>query len=112
MSDFIPDRMNEPPSVFNGCSWEELGALAGTSFVTSFVLGILLALITSWLVILLSIVVGTLFGIYFGSIVMLRLKSGKPPGYYKTKFHIILQDLGVKPRSCINKSRVWDIRSD
>lgn len=112
LTNFVPDRLNEPPSVFGGCSWEELGALATASASASLVLGIILAFLVHWIVIFAVLVSGTLLGVYAGSKLMLTAKQGRPPGYFKTRIHLQLQDWGLTDRKSITRSRVWDIRSE
>ncbi len=113
MSDFIPDRLNESPSVFKGCSWEELAGLAALAAASSLVLGILAWIVTGiWLLIFCFVTVGTLLGLFFGSIFMQVAKKGRPSGYFKTKWNIALQNLGLVTRTAITQSRIWDIRSE
>jgi conjugative transfer region protein (TIGR03750 family) len=112
MSDFLPNRLNEPPSVFNGCSWEEIAWVSALAFVVSLLLGVMvISLGGKWIVLFACLTVGTLVGIYIGSKIMSRVKRGKPPGYYKTGMHIKLQKLGIRKITTITKSRVWDIGS-
>lgn len=110
MSDFIPDRLNEPPSVFNGCTWLELGIAAALAAAVSLFLGIILALLLgTWIVILGLLPIGTLAGIYLISKLMMGAKRGKPVGYHKTKLHLLFQAMGFRPKDLITESRVWDI---
>lgn len=110
MPDFLPDRLNEPPSVFNGCSWEELGMVAIVSAAISLMLGIVvIAMGASWIILFAFVTCGTLIGTYIGSLIMSKIKAGKPAGHYKVQAHLMLQKIGLKNRTAILKTQSWDV---
>lgn len=110
MTDFIPDRLNEAPSVFYGCTWAEIGISAAVSAAASLALGVLFAVVTGFYVIVLGfLVIGTLSGVFIIAKVLQRVKRGKPIGYYKIKHTLLMQRLGLKENTVINESRVWDV---
>ena len=110
MSNFIPDRLNETPSVFMGCSWEELGIAGAFSAGVSLIIGIVVGLLFGiWVAIPAILTVGGLLGTYIIAKIMMTLKAGKPHGYYKTKIAIIMKKYGFKDSRMIVVSRIWSI---
>lgn len=108
---FIPDRLNEEPVIYIGMTQSEL-KMAG------------LVSVLFWLPVCIIIAVMLGYGTYgiaagvvlaFGSMWLIGkrlriLKRGKPKGYHATAIAAWLEQHGLKPKTMLLTSGVWDIR--
>ena len=108
--EFLPDRLNDEPAVFKGCSVSELTMLAIIAGVV-------------WLPI--SLIVAAIFGAItmgfgmagvgvVGTVVLAagrfqKLKSGRPSGFYIQQFRCWLDSRGLIKAPYIRQSGYWDI---
>ena len=109
---FLPDRLNRAPAVFLGLTDGEL-RLAGLANLALFVpAGTAVAALAGHAV--LGIGVGALAacgGIWVTARVLRGLKRGRPEGYHADAVAAWLEDRGLKPKTMLRESAVWDIRA-
>ena len=109
---FLPDRLNRAPAVFLGLTDGEL-KLAGLANLALFVpAGTAAAALAGHAV--LGIGVGALAacgGIWLTARVLRNLKRGRPEGYHAEAVAAWLEDRGLKPKTMLRESAVWDIRA-
>ena len=109
---FLPDRLNRPPSVFLGLSDDELRLAALVNLAVWVPAGAACAALFGQAV--LGIGAGALAaggGIWATARVLGRLKRGRPEGYHADAVQAWLEDRGLKPRTMLRESAVWDIRA-
>lgn len=84
--------------------------VAVISAAISLVLGIIvISMGASWIILFAFVTCGSLIGTYIGSLIMSRIKAGKPAGHYKVQTHLMLQKIGLKNRTAILKTQSWDV---
>ena len=109
---FLPDRLNRAPAVFLGLTDGEL-RLAGLANLAFFVpAGAAAAALVGQAV--LGIGAGALAaggGIWLTARVLRRLKRGRPEGYHADAVAAWLEDRGLKPKTMLRESAVWDVRA-
>ena len=109
---FLPDRLNRAPAVFLGLTDGEL-RLAGLANLALFVpAGAAAAALAGHAV--LGIGAGALAacgGIWVTARVLRGLKRGRPEGYHADAVAAWLEDRGLKPKTMLRESAVWDIRA-
>ena len=109
---FLPDRLNRPPPVFLGLSDAEL-RMAGLANLALWIpVCATLAGLAGQAV--LGIGAGALVaggGIWVTAGMLRRLKRGRPEGYHADAVAAWLEDRGLKPRTMLRESAVWDIRT-
>ena len=109
---FLPDRLNRAPAVFLGLSDGEL-RLAGLANLALFIpAGTAVAALAGHAV--LGIGVGALaacLGVWLTARVLRGLKRGRPEGYHADAVAAWLEDRGLKPKTMLRESAVWDIRA-
>ena len=109
---FLPDRLNRAPAVFLGLTDAEL-RLAGVVNLALFVpAGTAVAALAGHAV--LGVGAGALAacgGIWLTARVLRGLKRGRPEGYHADAVAAWLEDRGLKPRTMLRESAVWDIRA-
>lgn len=109
---FLPDRLNRAPAVFLGLTDGEL-RLAGLANLALFIpAGTGVAALAGHAV--LGIGVGALAacgGIWLTARVLRGLKRGRPEGYHADAVAAWLEDRGLKPKTMLRESAVWDIRA-
>ena len=108
--EFLPDRLNDEPSVFKGCSVTELTTLAIVAGVLWLPISLLITAIFG------AITMG--FGIagvgVVGTVVLAagrfqKLKSGRPNGFYLQQLRCWLDSRGIVKAPFIRRSGYWDI---
>ena len=109
---FLPDRLNRAPAVFLGLTDGEL-RLAGLANLAFWVpAGTAVAALAGHAV--LGVGAGALAacgGIWLTARVLRSLKRGRPEGYHADAVAAWLEDRGLKPRTMLRESAVWDIRA-
>ena len=109
---FLPDRLKRPPQVFLGLSDGELRMVGLVNLAVWLpICGILAGLAGQ---VVLGLGAGALAacgGLWLAARLLRRLKRGRPEGYHADAVRAWLEDRGVKPRTMLRESRVWDIRS-
>ena len=109
---FLPDRLNRPPAVFLGLSDGEL-RMAGLVNLAVW-LPACAVLAAPFGQAVLGCGAGALAaagGIWLTARVLRRLKRGRPEGYHADAVRAWLEDRGLKPRTMLRESAVWDIRA-
>ena len=109
---FLPDRLNRAPAVFLGLSDGEL-RMAGLVNLAVWVPACSL-LASAFGQAVLGLGAGALAacgGIWLAAQALRRLKRGRPEGYHADAVAAWLEDRGLKPRSMLRESAVWDIRA-
>ena len=109
---FLPDRLNRPPPVFLGLSDVELRMAGLVNLALWIPACAALAALAGQAV--LGIGAGALAaggGIWITARVLRRLKRGRPEGYHADAVSAWLQDRGLKPKTMLRESAVWDIRA-
>lgn len=108
--DFIPDRLNQEPIIFIGMTNSELKLAAVLSVVVCVPISTVLGFFLGAGLVGFSIGIALAFGLMFLVGRRLRgLKRGRPEGYHIDAIHAWLEDKGLRPKSMIRESRVWDI---
>ena len=109
---FLPDRLNRAPAVFLGLSDGELrmaglvnlGVWIPTCTLTAAAFGQAV----------LGLGAGALAacgGIWSTARALRRVKRGRPEGYHADAVAAWLEDRGLKPKTMLRESAVWDIRA-
>ncbi len=109
---FLPDRLNRAPAVFLGLSDGEL-RMAGLANLGFWVPACALAAGLFGQAVL-GLGAGALAacgGIWTTARVLRRLKRGRPEGYHADAVVAWLEDRGLKPKTMLRESAVWDIRA-
>ena len=109
---FLPDRLNRPPPVFLGLSDVELRMAGLVNLAVWIPACAALAALAGQAV--LGIGAGALAaggGIWMTARLLRRLKRGRPEGYHADAARAWLEDRGLKPRTMLRESAVWDIRA-
>jgi len=109
---FLPDRLNRAPAVFLGLSDGELRLAGGVNLALFVPAGAAAASLAGHAV--LGIGAGALAacgGIWLSARVLRGLKRGRPEGYHADAVAAWLEDRGLKPRTMLRESAVWDIRA-
>ena len=109
---FLPDRLNRAPAVFLGLSDGEL-RMAGLVNLGAWIPACALAAGLFGQAVL-GIGAGALLacgGIWITARVLRRLKRGRPEGYHADAVAAWLEDRGLKPKTMLRESAVWDIRA-
>ena len=109
---FLPDRLNRPPPVFLGLSDVELRMAALANLAVWVPAGAVVAALFGQTV--LGVGAGALAaggGIWLTARVLRRLKRGRPEGYHADAVKAWLEDRGLKPKTMLRESAVWDIRA-
>ena len=95
--DILADRLNVEPAIFKGCSSSELGIIVGVAALiwlpVSLLLAGLMGAVTMGFGMASVGVVGTVI-VMAG--LFLRLKRGRPDGYYQQQIAIWLSDHGLR----------------
>ena len=109
---FLPDRLNRPPAVFLGLFDVEL-RMAGLANLAVWIPACAaLAGLAGQAV--LGMGAGALAaggGIWVTAKALRRLKRGRPEGFHVDAALAWLEDRGLKPRTMLRESAVWDIRA-
>ncbi len=109
--EFLPFRLNEEPAVLRGCSFSEIGVIAGASA------GIF---IPFWMVVgkilldfaLIGIGLGmiSIMGcVYFGTGYVQRKKRGLPAGYFPILLRQQFEGMNIIKRKTINSNYIWSV---
>ena len=109
---FLPDRLNRPPVVFLGLSDGELRMAGLVNLAVCVPVCAAVAALFGEAV--LGIGAGALAacaGIWITARVLRNLKRGRPEGYHADAVAAWLEDRGLKPRTMLRESAVWDIRA-
>ena len=109
---FLPDRLNRAPAVFLGLSDGELRMAGLVNLGVWIPTGAVVAGLFGQAV--LGLGAGALAacgGIWLTARVLRRLKRGRPEGYHADAVKAWLEDKGLKPRTMLRESAVWDIRA-
>ena len=109
---FLPDRLNRAPAVFLGLTDGEL-RMAGLVNLAVWVPAAA-ALAGLFGQAILGLGAGALFtcgGIWLTARALRRLKRGRPEGYHADAVAAWLEDRGLKPKTMLRESAVWDIRA-
>ena len=109
---FLPDRLNRAPAVFLGLSDGEL-RMAGLVNLAAWVPACA-AVAALFGQAVLGIGAGALAaggGIWLTARVLRRLKRGRPEGYHADAVAAWFEDRGLKPKTMLRESAVWDIRA-
>ena len=109
---FLPDRLNRAPAVFLGLSDGEL-RMAGLVNLGVWIPACALAAGLFGQAVL-GLGAGALLacgGIWLTARVLRRLKRGRPEGYHADAVAAWLEDRGLKPKTMLRESAVWDIRA-
>lgn len=108
--EILADRLNGQPTIFRGCTSQELTAIAIIStlfwipvmvmvlgalgnFAAGFSIGAILIGATMF-------VVATIFQ---------KIKRGRPEGYYQQKLECIMEDRGLRKSHYIRRSGYWSL---
>jgi len=108
---FLPDRLNRAPPVFLGLTDRELRTAGLANLAVCVPVCVGGAPVFGHAV--LGIGVGALAacaGIWTAARVLRRLKRGRPEGYHADAVAAWLEDRGLKPKTMLRESAVWDIR--
>ena len=109
---FLPDRLNRAPAVFLGLSDGELRMAGLVNLAVWTPACSAVAALFGQAV--LGIGAGALAaagGIWLTARVLRRLKRGRPEGYHADAVAAWLEDRGLKPKTMLRESAVWDIRA-
>jgi len=109
---FLPDRLNRPPAVFLGLSDGELRMAGLVNLAVWIPACALLAAPFGQTV--LGLGAGALAaagGVWLTARMLRRLKRGRPEGYHADAVRAWLEDRGLKPKTMLCESAVWDIRA-
>ena len=109
---FLPDRLNRAPAVFLGLSDGELRMAGLVNLGVWIPAGAVAAGLFGQAV--LGLGAGALAacgGIWLTARVLRRLKRGRPEGYHADAVKALLEDKGLKPKTMLRESAVWDIRA-
>ncbi len=109
--DMLPERLNFDAIVFCGCTMKEMQRLVMTSFFGSlFVFGFLAkAFIGMFLLGVAIAFPATVFFTWMGALFLQRLKQGKPKGYLKQSWRLLLERRGILPSPFTNRTGKWSI---
>ena len=109
---FLPDRLNRAPAVFLGLTDGELRMAGLVNLSVCVPAGAALAGLFGQAV--LGLGAGALAacgGIWLTARALRRLKRGRPEGYHADAVAAWLEDKGLKPKTMLRESAVWDIRA-
>ena len=109
---FLPDRLNRAPAVFLGLSDGEL-RMAGLVNLGVWIPACAL-IAAAFGQAVLGLGAGALAacgGIWLAARSLRRLKRGRPEGYHADAVAAWLEDRGLKPKTMLRESAVWDIRA-
>ena len=109
---FLPDRLNRSPAVFLGLTDGELRMAGLANLAVCIPAGAMLAGLFGQTV--LGVGAGALAacgGIWLTARALRRLKRGRPEGYHADAVAAWLEDKGLKPKTMLRESAVWDIRA-
>ena len=104
------DRLNVPPPVFRGCSFQEL---IGIGVVALLILGpvlVIFAVISGLYTLSIGMLgLGLVVGVIGGATLYQRMKRGKPQGYYPLLVRLWMQKRGFKQYGIITRAGNWDL---
>ena len=109
---FLPDRLNRAPAVFLGLSDGELRMTGFVNLAAWIPAGGAAGALVGQAV--LGVGAGALAAcgaIWLSARVLRRLKRGRPEGYHADAAAAWLEDRGLKPRTMLRESAVWDTRA-
>ncbi len=109
--EFLPFRLNEEPPVLRGCSFSEVGVIAGVSAAV---------FIPLWMIVgkifldfaLMGIGVGMLSvmgSVYFGTGYVQRKKRGLPAGYFPILLRQKFERMNLIKRRTIDDEYIWSV---
>ena len=109
---FLPDRLNRAPAVFLGLSDGKLRMAGLVNLGVWIPAGAVVAGLFGQAVPGLGAgALAACGGIWLTARVLRRLKRGRPEGYHADAVKAWLEDRGLKPRTMLRESAVWDIRA-
>ena len=109
--DFVPDRLDRQPAVFLGLSDGELRLVAAANAGAWLPAGLLVGTAAGvWIAGFTAGVLLTAGGVWMSARALRRMKRGRPDGYHEDRIAAWLEDRGLKSRTMLRESAVWDVR--
>lgn len=108
---FIPDRLNEEPVVFLSMSNSELKLAVLVCLAVWTPICLIIGIIVGKVMLSVAgVMVMTYLTIWLGGKKLRQLKRGKPKQYHVMAISAYLEDKGLKMKTMIRESKVWDIK--
>ena len=108
--EFLPERLNDEPPVFKGCSVSELTTLAMLAGGVWLPISLVVAAIFGAITMGFGIAgVGVVATVVLAAGQFQKLKSGRPSGFYLQQFRCWLDARGLVKAPFIRRSGYWNI---
>lgn len=106
----VTDRVNVEPSILNGMTMSEAQWIAIVSGAVFLVVGLLIFAMTGfWQAILMLAIFGPAVTLWLASNQLLRIKRGRPDGYYAQAIHIWVVRTGLAQSKFITHHGYWEL---
>lgn len=109
-NEILADRLNEQPTIFRGCSSQELVTIAWVSAVIWIPICVMLSSMLGYAMVGFSLgAIGVGCTVFVTATIFQKLKRGKPFGYYQQLFACFLEDKHIWRSKFIRKTGVWSL---
>lgn len=106
----LTDRINVEPPILHGMAASEAKYIAAASgFVSLLVVGLLQVLTGLGTVLLIFAIVIPLLILWFSSIFLMKIKRGRPDGFYIQRIHLYLVKKSLAASKFVNHFNFWEL---
>lgn len=109
--DLLANRLNFDAVVFCGCSMKEMQVMGIVSLLSCiFILGSLMKCFINLFLVGVGLAFPAAVGVtWILAHIFQKAKQGKPKGYWKQRFLLLLEDMGMMPPLYIRRSGYWSV---